>query len=59
MSFEGTAARMGFNGGAIQDYLEGTTNPTIRGLQEYIREIDEEPIRLAGVKAAPFSPFTK
>jgi len=59
MSFEEKAARMGFNGGAIQDYLETSANPSIEGLKEFIREIDEETDQNGWRESCPILPFHK
>ena len=61
MSFEEKAARMGFNGGAIQDYLETSADLTltIEGLKEFIREIDEETDQNGWRESCPILPFHK
>ena len=59
MSFEGKAARAGFNGGAIRDYVESTANPTIEGLKEFIREIDEETDPTGWRESCSILPFHK
>ena len=59
MSFEGKAARTGFNGGAIKDYVESTVNPTIEGLKEFISEIDEETDPTGWRESCPILPFHK
>jgi len=56
-SFEKQAIATGYNGGAIQDYLESTNTPTIEGLDEYIQDAEDD--YNASIQPAQHSPLPR